>query len=193
MNGNGIIRSRAYLLDRPNIDTDQIIPARFLTTTTRQGLGAHAFSEWRFDAQGRPRADCPLNDPGLAGAGIIVAGNNFGCGSSREHAAWALRDLGIRAVVSTQVADIFKSNALRNGIAPVVVGEAAHTWLRAHAEAEIVIDLRTRRIGCEGRSFGFEIDPFGRRCLIEGIDDFGWLMNHERQIHAYEERVGWTH
>ena len=137
------LRSRTVVLPAANIDTDQIIPARFLTTTTREGLGQHLFADWRYDAQGAPRPDFALNRPAAQGCQILVAGRNFGCGSSREHAPWALIDYGLRAVVSTEIADIFRNNSLKNGLLPVVVDEATSRWLIEHPGAEITIDLET--------------------------------------------------
>ena len=136
------LRSRTVVLPASNVDTDQIIPARFLTTTTRSGLGANLFADWRYGGDGAPQADFVLNRPEAAGCAILVAGNNFGCGSSREHAPWALMDYGFRAVVSTEIADIFRGNALKNGLLPVIVDQATHGWLMEHPGADITIDLR---------------------------------------------------
>src|SRR5262245_24930448 len=136
------IESRTLVLPFTNIDTDQIITARFLTTTTREGLGRQAFSDWRYDASGAPKADFILNRPEAAGCAILVAGRNFGCGSSREHAPWALLDYGFRAVVSTEIADIFRSNSLKNGLLPIVVDEQIHAWLLTHPGVSLKIDLQ---------------------------------------------------
>src|SRR5690606_17038403 len=141
-----VIESRSVVLPVSNIDTDQIIPARFLTTTTRAGLGRHAFNDWRYDAAGQPRPDFILNHPQAPGCSILVAGRNFGCGSSREHAPWALLDHGFKAVVSTEIADIFRSNALKNGLLPVVVDELTHGWLLQHPGAALRIDLGEARL-----------------------------------------------
>ena len=136
-----VLRSRTVALPSTNIDTDQIIPARFLTTTTRDGLGVSLFADWRYDKDGAPRADFVLNQPAAAGCQVLVAGRNFGCGSSREHAPWALLDFGFRAVISTEFADIFRSNSLKNGLLPIVVDEATHAWLLGHPGVEVEIDL----------------------------------------------------
>jgi len=141
MNPIKTIRSKTVVLPATNIDTDQIIPGRFLTTTTREGLGAALFADWRYDASGEPRPDFVLNRPQARGCEVLVAGRNVGCGSSREHAPWALLDYGIRAVISTEIADIFRSNSLKNGLVPVVVDETTHRWLVDHAGAEVLIDL----------------------------------------------------
>ncbi|WP_206202867.1 3-isopropylmalate dehydratase small subunit [Thioalkalivibrio sp. XN8] len=185
-----VLSSRTVVLPVDNIDTDQIIPARFLTTTQRDGLGRHLFADWRRDAANRPREDFVLNRPGAEGARILVAGRNFGCGSSREHAPWALLDYGFRAVISTEIADIFRSNALRNGLLPVVIDADSHAWLLAHPGAEIGIDLRdcTVRMAA-GREAGFEVEPFARHCLLNGIDPLGWLLSQVPAIQAYEDRA----
>ena len=183
------IRSRILVLAEPDLDTDQIIPARFLTTTSRKGLGRFAFADWRLDPDGERRADCALNDHGAADCRILVTGPNFGCGSSREHAAWALRDLGIRAVVSTRLADIFQSNALRNGILPVLVTPDVHERLVRSPWSEVEIDLERRTIELEdGRESSFPIDPFARHLLLEGIDELDELLAHRTRIEQYEHR-----
>ena len=137
------LTSRTVVLPDANIDTDRIIPARFLTTTTRSGLGAHLFADWRYDEHGAPRTDFALNRPDTAGCSVLVAGRNFGCGSSREHAPWALLDYGFRAVISTEIADIFRNNSLKNGLLPVVVDEGTSRWLIENPGAEITIDLES--------------------------------------------------
>ncbi|MEJ2515562.1 MAG: 3-isopropylmalate dehydratase small subunit [Gammaproteobacteria bacterium] len=188
-----VIRSRTVVIPSENIDTDQIIPARFLTTTSRSGLGQHLFADKRFDADGKPRPEFPLNRPEAAGCSILVAGRNFGCGSSREHAPWALHDYGFRAVVSTEIADIFRSNALRNGLLPVVVGADIHQWLMDNPGAEVTVDLEARRVGLpDGRFATFEVEAFARYCLLEGIDPLGFLMGRAGDIRSYEERRAWT-
>ena len=182
-----ILSSRTVVLPVDNIDTDQIIPARFLTTTQREGLGRHLFADWRRDAAGRPREDFVLNRPESAGASILVAGRNFGCGSSREHAPWALLDYGFRAVISTEIADIFRSNALRNGLLPIVLDADAHAWLLEHPGEEITVDLRDCKVRMgEGRQAGFEVEPFARHCLLNGVDPLGWLLSQAPAIEAYE-------
>ena len=182
-----VFRAKLAVLARPDLDTDQIIPARFLTTTERAGLGRHCFADWRFDGDGRERADFPLNRPHLRDAGILLVGANFGCGSSREHAPWALLDSGIRAVIGTAIADIFRANALKNGLLPIVTTQADWDRLAALEGREIAIDLEGRRIEVgENETIGFEIDAFARRCLLDGVDELGWLLAHETEIAAFE-------
>jgi len=186
-----VIRSRTVVMPSSNIDTDQIIPARFLTTTTREGLGAALFADWRYDAAGKPKADFLLNRPEARGCQILVAGRNIGCGSSREHAPWALLDYGFRAVISTEIADIFRSNSLKNGLLPVVVDEATHGWLVANPGAEVEIDLPGTMLRLpEGRTAGFPIEAFARYCLMNGVDELGYLLSQADAITAYERRVG---
>jgi len=183
-----VLTSRTAVLPVDNIDTDQIIPARFLTTTQSSGLGRHLFADWRRDADHQPRADFALNHPENAGARILVAGHNFGCGSSREHAPWALLDYGFRAVVSTGIADIFRSNALRNGLLPVVLDAAPHAWLLANPGAEITIDLGRCELRLpDGRDLPFEVEPFARHCMLHGVDPLGWLLSRVDDIRRYEE------
>jgi 3-isopropylmalate/(R)-2-methylmalate dehydratase small subunit len=183
-----VLTSRTAVLPVDNVDTDQIIPARFLTTTQRTGLGAHLFADWRRDARNEPRAEFVLNRPEAAGAQILVAGRNFGCGSSREHAPWALLDYGFRAVISTEIADIFRSNALRNGLLPVVLDADYHGWLMAHPGAELTIDLRACEVRLpDGRVAPFEVEPFARHCMLHGVDPLGWLLSREDDIRRFEE------
>jgi 3-isopropylmalate/(R)-2-methylmalate dehydratase small subunit len=183
-----VLTSRTAVLPVDNVDTDQIIPARFLTTTQRSGLGRHLFADWRRDANNEPRQDFVLNQPEAAGASILVAGRNFGCGSSREHAPWALLDYGFRAVVSTEIADIFKSNALRNGLLPVVVDDETHAWLLANAGVELTIDLRSCELRLpDERCIAFEVEPFARQCMLHGVDPLGWLLSREDDIRRFEE------
>jgi 3-isopropylmalate/(R)-2-methylmalate dehydratase small subunit len=183
-----VIRSGTVVLPTTNIDTDQIIPARFLTTTTRDGLGAALFADWRYDEVGRPRSGFALNLPGAQGSRILVAGRNFGCGSSREHAPWALLDYGFRAVVSTEIADIFRSNCLKNGLLPVVVDEETHRWLLEHPGAALEIDLAAASIRLpDGRRATFPIESFARHCLMHGIDELGYLLGHQAAIGDYEQ------
>ncbi len=185
------IRSRTVVMPRTNIDTDQIMPARFLTTTTREGLGRHLFADWRYDADGRPLADFVLNRPESAGCTILVAGRNIGCGSSREHAPWGLADYGFRAVVSTEIADIFRNNCLKNGLVPVVVDEATHGWLIEHPGAEVTVDLERQALVLpDGRAVEFPIEAFARYCLLNGVDETGYLLSQEGAIRAYEARTG---
>ena len=184
--------SRLLPMPIDNIDTDQIIPARFLKTTTKEGLDKQLFCDWRYDAQGNPKPDFILNTPGAKGAEVLLAGDNFGCGSSREHAPWALTQFGFRAVISTSFADIFKSNSLKNGLLPIVVDKATHAKLfdavAANDQASVGIDLGTQRITLpDGSPVEFAVDPFSRHCLMEGIDELGYLQQHEVQIAAFEK------
>ena len=186
-----LIRSRTVVMPSTNIDTDQIIPARFLTTTTREGLGASLFADWRYDASGAPRSDFILNRPEARGCEVLVAGRNIGCGSSREHAPWALLDYGFRAVVSTEIADIFRSNSLKNGLLPVVVDETTHQWLLAHPQAEVEIDLAATVLRLpDGREARFPVDAFARYCHMNGVDELGYLLAQSAAIDAYEQRTG---
>jgi 3-isopropylmalate/(R)-2-methylmalate dehydratase small subunit len=182
------IESRTVVLAAANIDTDQIVPARFLTTTTQDGLGQHAFADWRYDASGAPRADFALNRPEAAGCEVLVAGRNFGCGSSREHAPWALLDYGFRAVVSTEIADIFRNNSLKNGLLPVVVDESTHGWLLAHPGAAVRIDVEGGTLALpNGRVAQFPLERFARYCLLNGIDELGFLLQRAEAIARYEQ------
>jgi 3-isopropylmalate/(R)-2-methylmalate dehydratase small subunit len=183
------IRSKTVVLAIDDIDTDQIIPARFLTTTAKTGLGKNLFTDWRYHSDGSLREDFILNAPQSAGAAVLVAGNNFGCGSSREHAPWALLDFGIRAVISTEIADIFRNNSLKNGLVPVIVGKEDHRWLVEHPGAEVTIDLETTTLALPaGKRVQFPIDRFARYCLMHGIDQLGFLLEHETAIAKYEQR-----
>jgi 3-isopropylmalate/(R)-2-methylmalate dehydratase small subunit len=181
------IRSRTVVLPNDDIDTDQIIPARFLTTTTKQGLGKNLFNDWRYDKSGSERPDFVLNKPENRGAAVLVAGNNFGCGSSREHAPWALLDFGIRAVVSTEIADIFRSNSLKNGLLPVIVDAATHRWLLDNPGADVRVDLASTTLEAGGKRVSFPIDRFSRYCLMNGIDQLGFLLEHSAAITRYEQ------
>ena len=184
------LTSRTVVLPAANIDTDQIIPARFLTTTTRAGLGKRLFADWRYDEHGVPRAEFALNQPAAAGCRILVAGRNFGCGSSREHAAWALTDHGFRAVISTEFADIFANNALKNGLLPVIVEEATAAWLIAHPGAALTIDVARHTLTLpDGTTVSFPLEAFARHRLLEGVDELGFLLAHASQIDAYERRA----
>jgi 3-isopropylmalate/(R)-2-methylmalate dehydratase small subunit len=183
------IRSRTVVMPSTNIDTDQLVPARFLTTTSKEGLGEALFADWRNDAAGRPRPDFILNKPEAAGCRILVAGRNIGCGSSREHAPWALVDYGFQAVISTEIADIFRSNSLKNGLLPVVVDDATHAWLIANPGAEVQVDLATATVQVPDRPpVTFPIDPFARYCLMNGVDELGFLLSRDAEIKAYEAR-----
>ncbi len=183
------LESASVVLANENIDTDQIIPARFLSTTTRQGLGEHAFSDWRRDATGQPRAEFPFNQASNAGRRILIAGRNFGCGSSREHAPWALTDLGLRAVISSQIADIFRNNALKNGLLPIVLDEAVVQDLMQRPDEVLRIDVASNSLHTpDGRCFHFPLDAFARTCLLEGVDEMGYLLARGEAITAFEQR-----
>ena len=187
------ISSCTAVLPKSDIDTDQIIPARFLTTTSREGLGAHLFNDWRFQEDGSENPDFVLNQEESKGCEVLVAGHNFGCGSSREHAPWSLLDYGIRAVVSTGIADIFRSNSLKNGLLPVVVDEETHEWLMSNPGSIVDIDVLNTTLSFDnGNSVNFAIDSFARYCLTEGIDQLGFLQNEEDAIKRFEESRPWT-
>jgi 3-isopropylmalate/(R)-2-methylmalate dehydratase small subunit len=181
------LKSTTAVLPVTNVDTDQIIPARFLTTTTREGLGKHAFADWRYDPDGTARPDFALNRPQAQGCRILVAGRNFGCGSSREHAPWALLDYGFQAVISSEIADIFRSNALKNGLLPVVVDDEVNDWLLAHPGIELTIDLEHTTLTLpDGRTVRFPIESFARHCLLNGVDQLGFLLGRDQQIATFE-------
>jgi 3-isopropylmalate/(R)-2-methylmalate dehydratase small subunit len=174
-----------------DIDTDQIIPARYLKTTDKDGLGQACFFDWRYNEDGSPRADFILNDPKYRRAEVLVAGNNFGCGSSREHAPWALMGMGFRAVISTYFADIFRGNSLKNGLLPIVVDEETKQQLISLAqedpEAQVTIDLEEQVLVLpDGRTVTFPIDSFSRYCLLNGVDQLGFLLNLEADTLRYE-------
>ena len=182
------IRSRTAVLPYTNIDTDQIIPARFLTTTSRAGLGASLFADWRYDEQGAPKTEFPLNQTATQGCRVLVAGRNIGCGSSREHAPWALLDYGFQAVVSTEIADIFRNNSLKNGLVPVVVDEATASWLLANPGVEVTIDLESGTLGLpDGKKVPFPLEGFARYCLMNGVDELGFLLSRDSAISTYEK------
>jgi 3-isopropylmalate/(R)-2-methylmalate dehydratase small subunit len=186
------VRSRSVVIASSNIDTDQIIPARFLTTTTKEGLGRQLFADWRYLPDGAPNPRFILNRAEAKDCRILVAGRNFGCGSSREHAPWALLDYGIRAVISTEIADIFKSNALKNGLLPVVVDESTGRWLLDHPGADLDIDLSTARLTLPtGLSAEFPIEAFARHCLMNGIDELGYLRGKLDLVERYEAARSW--
>lgn len=183
------LRSRTVVLPVSDVDTDQIIPARFLTTTTRSGLGANLFADWRYGSDGVPKADFVLNRAEAAGCTILVAGDNFGCGSSREHAPWALTDYGFRAVVSTSFADIFRSNAQKNGLLTVIVERSTHGWLLEHPGADVRIDLESTTLTLPtGEAMRFPLEPFARYCLMNGVDELGFLLARGKEIETYERR-----
>jgi 3-isopropylmalate/(R)-2-methylmalate dehydratase small subunit len=180
-------QSRTVAIASSNIDTDQIIPARFLTTTTKEGLGKQLFADWRYRADGSPVPEFILNRPEAQGAQVLVAGKNFGCGSSREHAPWALLDYGFRAVISTEIADIFRGNSLKNGLLPIVVDDETSRWLLDHPGAEVAIDLETATLTLPtGTVVSFPVDAFARHCLLNGVDEFGYLRSKLAQIEEFE-------
>ncbi len=182
-----VIESRTVVLPRENVDTDQIIPARFLKVTDKKGLGEALFSDWRYAQDGSPRPDFALNRPEARGCTVLVAGDNFGCGSSREHAPWALVDAGIRAVVSTRIADIFRNNALKNGLLPIVLDPESHAKLLAAPGAEVRIDLEAQTVTLpDGGLARFPIDGFSRHCLLNGVDELGFLLSQEADIARFE-------
>jgi 3-isopropylmalate/(R)-2-methylmalate dehydratase small subunit len=185
------LTSKFIALPMNNIDTDQIIPARFLKATDKTGMGAHLFADWRYDGEGQPRPDFFLNQPRAQEAHILLAGDNFGCGSSREHAPWALVGFGFRAVISTSFADIFCSNALKNGLLPVKVDAETHQslldLLEESPEVQITIDLEHQVLRLPaGQTVVFPVDPFARACLLRGVDELGYLLGFETQISAFE-------
>jgi 3-isopropylmalate/(R)-2-methylmalate dehydratase small subunit len=187
------IQSRTTVLPTRDIDTDQIIPARFLTTTTREGLGAYLFNDLRFDANGQARPDFVLNQAAADGCAVLVGGNNFGCGSSREHAPWALLDYGIRAVISTEIADIFRNNSLKNGLIPIIVDASTHEFLLTNPGVEVEIDVVNSTLTLPGGTVvEFPIDGFARYCLVEGIDQLGYLQQQMDDIQTFEEQRPWT-
>ncbi|MGO9722972.1 MAG: 3-isopropylmalate dehydratase small subunit [Methylocella sp.] len=188
--------SRVVPLPINNIDTDQIIPARFLKTTSKQGLDRQLFNDWRYDAQGHPKPDFILNQPRGQNAQVLLAGDNFGCGSSREHAPWALTQFGFRAVISTSFADIFKQNSLKNSLLPIVVPPDVHAELFAALDtnpgATVKVDLAAQTLTTpSGRKVEFPVDGFSKHCLLEGVDELGYILAHEADIAAFEsKRVG---
>jgi 3-isopropylmalate/(R)-2-methylmalate dehydratase small subunit len=185
--------SRLVPLPINNVDTDQIIPARFLKTTSKEGLDQQLFYDWRYDEQGRPKSDFILNQPRAKDAKILLAGDNFGCGSSREHAPWALTQFGFRAVISTSFADIFRNNSLKNSLLPIVVPPDVHQALFAVVEknpdARVKVDLVAQRLTLpDGRAVAFTVDAFARACLLDGVDELGYILNREPAIAAFEAR-----
>lgn len=185
------VTSAAVPMPRNDIDTDQIIPARFLKTTNREGLGDQLFCDWRYLADGSPNPEFVLNRPEMAGRAILVAGDNFGCGSSREHAPWALMAWGIRAVVSSSFADIFRNNALKNGLLPIAVPPEElmriNSILEAEPDAQLTVDLEASELRLpDGSVIGFDIDAFARRMILDGTDELGYLLTLEPQVEAYE-------
>ncbi len=184
------VESAVVPLLRDDVDTDQIIPARFLKAVEREGMGAALFADWRYDAAGVARPDFVLNDPTMAGRQILLAGANFGCGSSREHAPWALLGFGFRAVIAASFADIFRANALKNGLLPVAIGAEALDVIAAQPSATVSVDLDGQRVSLpDGSSTSFEIDPFSRSMLLAGTDELGYLLSRSTEMAAYEARA----
>ena len=189
MSAFAALTSRSVVLRQSNIDTDQIIPARFLSTTERAGLGKHAFNDWRWQADGSPNPEFAFNQSQNTGRAILLAGANFGCGSSREHAPWALTDLGLRAIVSSEIADIFRNNSLKNGLLPIVLDEAIVQSLMQRPDDELTVDIEARELRTPaGDVHPFPLDAFARTCLMEGVDELGYLLLRDPQIKQYEER-----
>jgi len=183
--------SRIVPLPVNNVDTDQIIPARFLKTTSKQGLDQQLFFDWRYDDKGQPKADFILNQPEARGAEVLLAGDNFGCGSSREHAPWALTQFGFRAVISTSFADIFRGNSLKNSLLPIVVPPDVHEALFAtvaqNPDTRVKIDLAAQKLTLpDGRAVEFPVDPFAKQCLLDGVDEMGYILKQDLAIAAFE-------
>jgi 3-isopropylmalate/(R)-2-methylmalate dehydratase small subunit len=187
------LTSRVLPLPVNDIDTDQIIPARFLKATDKKGMGDNLFADWRYNADGSPKADFILNQPNSMGAQVLLAGDNFGCGSSREHAPWALTGFGFKAVISTSFADIFRNNSLKNGLIPIIVDEATHKMLFDLIEevpnAEVTVDLASQTLILPNGSVEFPIDPFNKTCLLNGVDELGYILGFEKEIAAFEEKL----
>ena len=179
--------SKMVIIARDNIDTDQIIPARFLKTISKVGLGDQLFCDWRYDAEGKPKPDFMLNQPEAKACQVLLAGDNFGCGSSREHAPWALTQYGFRAVISTSFADIFKGNSLKNSLLPIVVPADVHAELLKNTDAPVKVDLASQTLTLpSGRKVEFPVDGFPKHCLLEGIDELGYIQQQEPAIAAFE-------
>jgi 3-isopropylmalate/(R)-2-methylmalate dehydratase small subunit len=180
--------SRVLPMPGNNIDTDQIIPARFLKTTSKEGLDKQLFNDWRYDEKGNPKPDFILNQPRANGVEVLLAGDNFGCGSSREHAPWALTQFGFRAVISTSFADIFKQNALKNSLLPIVVSPEINAELSAlPEEARVKIDLAAQTLTLpNGKSAEFPVDSFSKHCLVNGVDELGYILQQEPAIFSFE-------
>ena len=183
------VTSKTLVLSATNIDTDQIMPAKFLSMTTKEGLGEHVFANLRYAADGSP-TDHILNSSDGKACQILVAGHNFGCGSSREHAPWGLTDYGIRVVISSEIADIFRNNSLKNGLLPVIIEKRAHDWLLDNPGAEVTVDLDACEVHLprNGGTFSFEIDEFSRHCLMQGVDEMGYLQMQSEAISEFEEK-----
>ena len=187
------LTSRALAIPVNDIDTDQIIPAQFLKVTDKNGLADALFYNWRYNDDKSPKPDFIINKPESQGAQILLAGDNFGCGSSREHAPWALTSWGVRAVISTSFADIFRNNSLKNGLIPIIVDDETHKMLFDLVEeaprAELTVDLATQTVSFPGGSFTFPIDAFNKTCLLNGVDELGYIMGFEKDIAAYEAKA----
>ena len=187
------LTSRVVTLPVNDIDTDQIIPARYLKAVDKNGMGDNLFADWRYNVDGSVKADFVLNKPESKGAQILLAGDNFGCGSSREHAPWALTSYGFRAVISTSFADIFRNNSLKNGLIPIIVDEKTHAMLFDYVEevpnVEFTVDLASQTLSFENGSVHFPIDPFSKACLLNGVDELGYILNFEKQIAEFEQRL----
>ena len=187
------IESKAVVLKNKDVDTDQIIPARFLTTTSKKGLGKHLFHDWRYNEDGTDNTDFLLNKKNNKNCEILIAGNNFGCGSSREHAPWALIDYGIKVVISSKIADIFKSNSLKNGLLPIVVKEDVLSELMEKQNPSLSICIEKSELTLpDNKIISYEIDEFSKYCLIEGIDQLGYLQRNLNSIRTFEESRSWT-
>jgi len=175
-----------------DIDTDQIIPARFLKATDKSGMGDNLFADWRYNEDGNLNQEFPLNDPEYAGAKILIAGDNFGCGSSREHAPWALIGYGFKAIVSTSFADIFKNNALKNGLLPIEVEQSVHSriaeMVKKEPKTKATVDLKDATLRVGEVNVNFPVDPFAKDCLLRGVDELGYILSFESEIEAYERR-----
>lgn len=187
------IQSKTLILPLEDVDTDQIVPARFLTAMTKEGISKALFADWRYDANGKPIDDFVLNGPNVEGCEVLVTGRNFGCGSSREHAPWALLDFGIRAVISTEIADIFRNNALKNGLVPVIVDADTHQFLLDNPGITVIVDVKDRMLSLpDGRTTKFPIDNLSRHCIMNGIDQLGFLQEQQTAIAAFETNRPWT-
>ena len=184
------LTSRVVPLPVNDVDTDQIIPARFLKATDKKGMGDNLFADWRYNTDGSPKPGFVLNQPASAGCQILLAGDNFGCGSSREHAPWALAGFGFRAVISTSIADIFRNNALKNGLIPIIVDKETHKMLFDIVEeiphAEFTVDLASQTLSFPNGSVSFPIDPFNKTCLLNGVDELGYILGFDKEIAAFE-------
>ncbi len=185
-------QSQMVVFPIDNVDTDQIIPARFLKTISKIGLGDQLFNDWRYDAEGKPKPDFVLNLPESRQRQILLAGDNFGCGSSREHAPWALTQFGFRAVLSTSFADIFKQNSTKNGLLPIVVPRDVHAWLFENLKSAVKVDLASQTITLsDGRAVEFPVDEFSKHCMLEGVDELGYILKQNEAIAAFEtKRLG---